>query len=118
MDLFSVLFQEIDIIRNLQNFYYVGLAILSFLAVYAAFKERLFRFSMLLWLFSGLICLLWESYLFFTGTRGYNYFAVAELLYHALTEAGPGLILMLLVGNKLGIIDLSEFQEDYNEPSS
>ena len=111
MDLTEWLFMDILVERNLRNFYYLAMALISLLAIYIAKRTRLVRFSLLLWLFSGTICLLWETYLFVTGSRSYEYYAIVELLYHALTEAGPGLIIMTIGAHYMGIIDLSRFRE-------
>jgi hypothetical protein len=46
------------------------------------------------------------------GSRNYNFSPAIELLYHALTEAGPGLIIMILFAHKIKIIDISEYSDD------
>jgi hypothetical protein len=81
-------------------------------AVLLAYKFKLLRFSALLWIVAGGIGLLWESALYATGVRTYTFSPVLELLYHALTEAGPGLIIMVIFAWKIGMIDISEFQDD------
>ena len=111
MDIMSFLFHETVVERNLYNYYYVGMAIISFIAIFLAYRTRLLRFSLLLWAFSGLICLIWEASLFFSGIRDYNYIGIIELLYHALTEAGPGLIIMVITAEKIKMIDLERFRE-------
>jgi hypothetical protein len=80
-------------------------------AVYLAKRYRLFKFSMLLWLSVALIGLAWEMVLFSAGSRHYSFLAAAELLYHVITEGGPGLIVMTIFADKIGIIDLSEYKE-------
>jgi hypothetical protein len=90
--------------------------IITLIAVIVAYKLRFKRFSLYLWLVSGLICLFWEVYLFSTGSRNYNFPVILELPYHAFTEAGPGLIIMILFGYKIGLFDLSEYQDNYTEP--
>ena len=107
----GILEPSIFIVRHLKNFYYVGMFVLSLIALYAAYRTRLFRFSMLLYALSASICLLWELALFSTDLRGYNYLEIIELFYHALTEAGPGLIMMALTAHIMGIIDLSRFKD-------
>jgi hypothetical protein len=82
------------------------------IAVILAYKFKILRFSALLWIVSGAIGLLWESALYATRVRTYTFSPVLELLYHALTEAGPGLIIMVIFAWKIGMIDISEFQDD------
>lgn len=110
------LFFSIIISRRLTNAYYIIMLIISIIAIFLAYKMKFKRFSLNLWLIAGLICLLWESYLFTTGTRSYNFASVPELLYHALTEAGPGLIIMILFAHKIELIDISEFSDVEAEP--
>jgi hypothetical protein len=52
--------------------------------------------------------------LFVTGSRTYNFSAALELPYHALTEAGPGLIIMILFAHKINLIDITEYSDDYD----
>ncbi len=106
------LFFTITISRKLNNSYYIVMLIISLIAIFLAYKLRYKRFSLYLWLISGIICLFWESYLFLTGARNYNFIPVLELLYHALTEAGPGLIIMILFAHKIKLIDISEYSDD------
>lgn len=87
------------------------------ISIYLASKYNLKRFSMYIWLFSGAICLIWEVALFTAGARTYSFTAVAEIIYHGVTEAGPGLIIMLIAAYRLGIIDLDEFKDHrYKHP--
>jgi hypothetical protein len=104
---------SITISRRLTNAYYIIMLIITLIAIFLAYKMKFKRFSLNLWLISGLICLAWEIYLFATGTRSYNFAPALELPYHALTEAGPGLIIMLLVGHKIQLFDISEYSDDY-----
>ena len=78
------------------------------------YKMKFKRFSIYLWLISGLICLFWELYLFITGSRTYNFSPALELPYHALTEAGPGLIIMILFAHKIKLIDITDYADDYD----
>jgi hypothetical protein len=112
MSFIDWLFFEIIVSRRLTNAYYFIMLTITLIAVVLAYKMKYKRFSMYLWLVSGTICLFWEIYLFTTGGRNYNFPPALELLYHAITEAGPGLIIMILVGHKLKIIDISEFSDE------
>ena len=104
---------EVTVIsREISNSWYIFMLILMIVAILLAYYFQLKRFSALLWLFSGIIGLVWESILFATGVRTYTFSPVLELLYHALTEAGPGLIIMVIFAWKVGIIDLSEFKDE------
>lgn len=89
--------------------------IITLIALLIAYKLRFKRFSFYLWLVAGFICFFWEIYLFITGARHYNFSPALELPYHALTEAGPGLIIMILFAHKIGLIDISEYMDDNNE---
>jgi hypothetical protein len=80
-------------------------------AVFLARRYKLFRFSMSLWLSVTIIGLLWEGMLFSFGLRHYSFFSSAELIYHAITEGGPGLIVMAIFADKFGIIDLSDYKD-------
>jgi len=66
---------------------------------------------MFLWLSVAIIGLIWEGLLFASGLRYYSFLPSAELLYHAITEGGPGLIVMAIFADKVGIIDLSDYKE-------
>ena len=103
---------SITVSRRLTNAYYIIMLIISLMAIFFAYKMRYKRFSLYLWLISGVICLFWESYLFLTGARNYNFVPALELLYHALTEAGPGLIIMILFAHQIRLIDISEYSDE------
>jgi hypothetical protein len=81
-------------------------------AIYLATRYRLFRFSLFLWLSVAIIGLIWEGLLFASGLRHYSFLSSAELLYHVLTEGGPGLIVIAIFTDKVGIIDLSDYKEE------
>jgi len=111
MDLASVFLKEVVIRREFYNGYYVAMAIIMALAIYLAYNYKLVKFSGLLWLSSGTICLIWEGVLLLSGARHYNFFASLELLYHALTEAGPGLIIMAVAMDRWGIVSLEHLKD-------
>ncbi len=112
MDIVEWLIKDILISRHFQTqFFYIFLFFFMIFAVYLAKRYRLFKFSMLLWLSVALIGLAWEMVLFSAGSRHYSFLAAAELLYHVITEGGPGLIVMTIFADKIGIIDLSEYKE-------
>jgi hypothetical protein len=81
-------------------------------AVFLAKRYRLFRFSMYLWLSVAIIGLIWEVLLFTSGLRHYSFLSSAELMYHAITEGGPGLIIMAIFADYVGVIDLSDYKEE------
>ncbi len=103
------LFEVTTISREISNSWYIMMFVIMVIAIALAYYFQLKRFSALLWLFSGIIGLIWESILFITGVRTYTFSPVLELLYHALTEAGPGLIIMMIFAWKVGIVDLGEY---------
>jgi hypothetical protein len=113
MDIISLLLGKIEISRHFQTqIFYLFMLIFTVFAVYLSKRYKLFRFSMFLWLSVTIIGFIWESSLFLFGLRHYSFFASAELMYHAITEGGPGLIIMAIFADKFGIIDLSEYKED------
>jgi len=112
MDIASWLFKEIEISRHFQTqTFYIFMLFFTVFAIYLAKRYRLFRFSMLLWLSVALIGLVWEILLFISGMRHYSFLSSAELLYHAITEGGPGMIIITIFADKVGIIDLSDYKE-------
>ena len=112
MDITSWLFKEIEISRHFQTqIFYIFMLIFTIFAIYLAKRYKLFKFSMLLWLSAALIGLIWEVVLFTSGLRQYSFLSSLELIYHAITEGGPGLIVMTIFLDKIGIIDLSEYKE-------
>lgn len=112
MDIASFLFEEIEVSRHFQTqIFYLFMLCFTIFAIYLSKRYKLFRFSMFLWLSVAIIGFIWEGLLFFFGLRHYSFFAVAELMYHVITEGGPGLIIMAIFADKFGIINLSEYKE-------
>jgi hypothetical protein len=111
MDFMEWLFTESIIKRDFFNAYYVAMFIIMVVSIIIMFKARLVKFSILMWVVAGLINLLWEASLYLAGSRQYSFFAVAELLYHVLTEAGPGLIIMVIVAERLKLIDIKHLHD-------
>ncbi len=112
MDLFEWLVEDIVISRSFQTqFFYIFMLFFTIFSVILAKKYRLFRFSLLLWLSVTVIGLAWEIVLFSSGLRYYSFLSVAELLYHAITEGGPGLIVMTIFADKIGLIDLTDYKD-------
>ena len=113
MDLGQLLLDEIVVSRHFETqIFYIFMLVFTVFSVYMAKRYRLFKFSMLLWLGAALIGLAWEVVLFSSGLRHYSFLSAAELLYHAITEGGPGLIIMTIFADKIGLIDLSEYKEE------
>ncbi|MBN1539174.1 MAG: hypothetical protein JW939_03445 [Candidatus Thermoplasmatota archaeon] len=111
MGLWDILVETVLIERTYQNIYYIGIILFSLAALIIVLRSPNRRLYTALWVSSGLICLLWEITLWITGIRQYNGFGIGdlELLLHAVTEAGPGLIFMVMFSSKVGIIDISSF---------
>lgn len=119
MDVMDVLLKDITISRSFQTqFFYIFMFCFTIFAIWLARRYRLFKFSMLLWLAAAIIGLIWEIVLFSTGLRQYSFLSSAELLYHAVTEGGPGLIIMVIFADKIGLIDLSEYKEEVRKRDS
>lgn len=119
MDIVEWLLEDIVISRFFQSqVFYIFMLFFTVFAIFLARRYRLFRFSMLLWLSAAIIGLLWEIALFGSGLRHYSFLAAAELLYHAITEGGPGLIVMTIFADKIGLIDLSEYKEEVRKRES
>jgi len=113
MDIVSLLLEEIEISRHFQTqIFYIFMLFFTVFAIYLSIRFKLFKFSMSLWLSVAIIGFIWEALLFFFGLRHYSFFATAELMYHVITEGGPGLIIMAIFADKFGIIDLSEYKEE------
>ena len=114
MDIPDWLFEDIVIRRSFYNTYYVAIAVIMALALYIAVHYRFKRLSFFLWVTSGIIGFGWELSLFALGLRHYNpgFIPQLELFYHALTEAGPGLIIMIIAAHQWGIVDLTEYGDD------
>ena len=112
MNLAEWLLVESTIKRDFFNSFYVAMFIIMLVAIFAMFRARLVKFSILLWVVSATINLLWEASLYLAGSRQYNFYAVVELLYHVLTEAGPGLIIMVVVAERLNIINIKFLHDE------
>jgi len=113
MDIIELLLGPITISRHFgTQIFYVFMLFFTIFSIFLAKKYRLFKFSMLLWLSAALIGLVWEVALFSSGLRHYSFLSALELLYHAVTEGGPGLIVMTIFADKVGLIDLSEYKEE------
>ena len=107
----SWLTDTLEIQRHLVNAYFIVMAFIALFAVYLAWRTRFKWLSLYLWLIAGIIGLIWEAILFGVGSRQYTLFAVGELLYHALTEGGPGLIITVLFAHWVGIIDIMRYRD-------
>jgi len=113
MDIAEWLFRDILISRHFTTqIFYIFMFVFTIVSVYIAYKARLLRFSIYLWISVAIIGLAWEVVLFASGSRHYSFTAAAELLYHAITEGGPGLMIMAIFADKVGIVDLSEYKEE------
>lgn len=119
MDIVGWLLDDIVISRHFQTqVFYLFMLFFTIFAVYLAKRSRLLRFSMFLWLSAALIGLVWEIVLFGSGSRHYSFISGLELLYHAVTEGGPGLIIMAIFADKIGLIDLSGYKEEVKSRGS
>lgn len=119
MDIMAWLLKDITVSRFFQTqAFYIFMLFFTIFAIWLSRKHRLFKFSMFLWLSAALIGLIWEAVLFGTGVRHYSFWSTAELLYHAITEGGPGLVVMAIFADKVGLIDLSEYKEEVRKRGS
>jgi hypothetical protein len=112
MGIVEWLLVESTIKRDFFNSFYVAMFIIMVVAIVLMFRAKLVKFSLLLWFVSAFINLLWEATLYLAGSRQYNFYAVVELLYHVLTEAGPGLIIMVIAAERLKIIDIKFLHDE------
>jgi len=113
MDIMTWLLKDITISRSFQTqIFYIFMLFFAIFAIWLSRRYRLFKFSLLLWLSAALIGLIWEAVLFGTGLRHYSFWSTAELLYHAITEGGPGLIVMAIFADKVRLVDLSEYKDE------
>jgi hypothetical protein len=101
----------VTIYRHLVNTYFVVMAIISLVAVLLAIKTRFKWMALYLWAMAGLIGLVWELSLFMSGARDYALGSSGEMLYHALTEGGSGLVITFVFANWIGIIDAERYRD-------
>ena len=101
----------VSIERHLVNAYFIVMAIISLFAVALAIRTRFKWMALYLWLMAGLIGLVWEVSLFISGAREYALTSSGELLYHALTEGGSGLVITFVFANWIGIIDAERYRD-------
>ena len=101
----------VTISRHLVNAYFIVMALISLVAVFLAIYTRFKWMAVYLWMMAGLIGLAWEITLFLTGSRDYALGNSAELMYHALTEGGSGLVITFVFANWIGIIDAERYRD-------
>ncbi len=101
----------VNIERHLVNAYFLVMAIISLFAVALAIRTRFKWMALYLWAMAGLIGLVWELSLFLSGMRDYALGSGGELLYHALTEGGSGLVITFVFANWVGIIDAEAYRD-------
>ncbi len=101
----------VTISRHLVNAYFIVMAVISMFAVALAIRTRFKWMALYLWAMAGLIGLVWEVSLFLTGAREYALASAGELLYHALTEGGSGLVITFVFANWVGIIDADRYRD-------
>lgn len=101
----------VTISRYLVNAYFIVMAIISLVAIVLAIHTRFKWMALYLWMMAGLIGLVWEVTLFLTGSRDYALANSGELLYHALTEGGSGLVITFVFANWIGIIDADRYRD-------
>ncbi|NIP34274.1 MAG: hypothetical protein GWN18_05030 [Thermoplasmata archaeon] len=105
----------VTISRHLVNAYFIVMAVISLFAVALAIRTRFKWMALYLWFMAGLIGLVWEASLFLTGAREYALASSGELLYHALTEGGSGLVITFVFANWVGIIDAERYRDPLPE---
>ena len=101
----------VTISRHLVNAYFLVMALISLFAVTLAVRTRFKWMALYLWAMAGLIGLIWEISLFLSGSREYALSSAGELLYHALTEGGSGLVITFVFANWVGIIDAERYRD-------
>jgi hypothetical protein len=101
----------VTISRHLVNAYFLVMAIISIVAIVMAIRSRFKWMALFLWMMAGLIGLVWEVTLFLGGSRDYALANAGELLYHALTEGGSGLVITFIFANWIGIIDADRYRD-------
>ena len=111
MSFIDWLTDPVTISRHLVNAYFIVMALISLFAVFLAIYTRFKWMAVYLWMMAGLIGLVWEVTLFLTGSRDYALENSGELLYHALTEGGSGLVITFVLANWIGIIDADRYRD-------
>jgi len=117
VDLASFLSSTIVISRDLVNAYFIIMALITLTAIALAYVTRFKWLSLYVWFGAFLIGLVWEGALLASGWRVYGFLDAAEMLYHALTEGGPGLVITILFMRWLGVIDIERFRDPGAAPS-
>jgi len=117
VDLASFLSSTIVISRQLVNAYFIIMALIALTAIVLAWRTRFKWLSLYVWFGAFLIGLVWEGALLIAGWRTYGFVDAAEMLYHALTEGGPGLVITILFMRQLGVIDIERFRDPGTEPT-
>lgn len=97
--------------RYLVNAYFIVMALISLVAIFLAIHTRFKWMAVYLWMMAGFIGLVWEVTLFLSGSRDYALGNSGELLYHALTEGGSGLVITFVFANWIGIIDADRYRD-------
>jgi len=117
VDLASFLSSTIVISRQLVNAYFIIMALIALTAIVLAYVTRFKWLSLYVWFGAFLIGLVWEGALLLAGWRAYGFADAAEMLYHALTEGGPGLVITILLMRQLGVIDIERFRDPGPAPA-
>ncbi|MFH1764775.1 MAG: hypothetical protein ABIF09_11340 [Gemmatimonadota bacterium] len=97
---------DIVIIREYRNMYYLIILAVTALALIQAKRRGIGEAGIRLWLVAGLLCLGVELALFLSGLRTYSFWWPLELVQHAFTEGGTGLLLSVLLGTRIGLIEI------------
>lgn len=101
--------------RYVGNWYYLmmfGFLVLAFLL---AKRRGILKFGLILYGIGVVLNFLWEANMILQGIRVYQSgfeFAV-QLLFHVLTEFGPFTLIIVLIAEKLNLVDLSEYRDKY-----
>ena len=117
-DVFTWLFEEITIHRNIFPAWYIATGISLVLAIILSVIMHFKKFGLLILVCGALMSATWEITLFAFGLRDYdNPLAkligpIPELIYHSFSEAAAAVLLGLLAIHKLRIINLDKFKDE------
>ncbi len=100
--------------RYVENWYYLvmfGFLVLAFLL---AKRGGIIKFGLIFYGIGVVLNFLWEANMIIQGVRVYQSgfeFAV-QLLFHVLTEFGPFTIIIVLIAEKLRLVDLDKYRDE------
>ena len=109
------IFTPITTYRIVGNWYYVSTFITLVVSFYLLRRRKIIKFGLLLY---GVGCFLnfaWELTLILFGFRAYqsSFPFILHLVYHSLTEFAPFMIILVIILEKLGCFNLTQYGDEH-----